>query len=266
MTTEEGAFCFPQRVESFEPEGGCWLFSIFHTPLPTLVCVTGFAFMEFSTLLVWVWVFQMHTFFTFKPRTCSQESHWLNTLLFPFIFSKYVFHNNSNSILVRVLHTSCCNNLIYSVCVLLMHRLRAWFFSKPFLRDTGYFHLLHHVGLQNCWHNPAGRGGWSLYLSLNPLAQQCHTSLLPPLLWWSLSLCPALCKRSWQKWPLAGQLHPAATPHCERGAESLMVFTTKLAFIQHVLFVRQCAKYYFITPTMKVIILNIQMKKLNVEM
>lgn len=53
----------------------------------------------------------MHSFPTFKPRTFSQESHWLNTLLFPLTFSARVFSNNSNNILIRVLHASCCNNL-----------------------------------------------------------------------------------------------------------------------------------------------------------
>lgn len=49
MATEEGAFCFPQKVDSFQPEGGCWLWLTIHTPpLPLFDCMTSLQFWSFE--------------------------------------------------------------------------------------------------------------------------------------------------------------------------------------------------------------------------
>lgn len=133
------------------------------------------------------------------------------------------FHNNSNNMLVRVLPTSCCNNLIYYICVLLMHRLIAWFFSAPFLRDTGYFHLLHHVGLQNC-------SGTILLVEEGGLCT-CHLTPCPSSVTHHFylhssggrSVCALPSAREAGKsglWLVS--YIPAATPHCGRGAESFI--------------------------------------------
>lgn len=132
----------------------------------------------------------MLTLPTFKPRRCSQESFWLNTN-FPFHFSQHMsyFCNNRNNILVRVLHASCHHNpqipLTYTinVCFLLMQSLLSWSGSSSSSHSSGtqaVSILLYRVGATELlWDNPTNRGEQTLYLSLNGLAQQWHTSLLP---------------------------------------------------------------------------------------
>lgn len=136
----------------------------------------------------------MLTFPTFKPRRCSQESLWLNTN-FPFHFSQHVsyFRNDRNNILVRVLHASCRDNphilLTYTinVCFWRMQSLISWSGSSSSSHYSGsqaVSILLYRVGATELlWHNPTNRGEQTLSLSLNGLAQQWHTSLLPAGVW-----------------------------------------------------------------------------------
>lgn len=155
---------------------------------------------------------------------------------FPFHFSQHMsyFRNNRNNVLVRVLHASRRDNpqipLTYTinVCFLLMQSLISWSGSSSSSHYSGsqaVSILLCRVGATELlWHNPTNRGEQTLSLSLNGLAQQWHTSVLPARRRVVLPNGRGTGKCNPWLW-LVSHI-PAVTLHSRRGAESLLVSTT----------------------------------------